>query len=441
MFLLKTAIPILASLCLVTACGQRAGKTNPATADTVAPAKPLLAPLPKEKYTHYNDACAHFFDSLLLRHNTFNGSILVAKDGNIVYEKYAGFVNPAAHKDSMTMTNAFHLASVSKTFTAMAVLKLWEQGRLSIDDTLGKYFPNFPYKDITIKMLLSHRSGIPNYVHYMDRMGWDKRKMVHNPDVLTSLYMMRPPLEFPSGRHFSYCNTNYALLALIIEKVSGQTYPDFMKQTIFDPLGMKDTYVFRPEDSARSMQSYQFNNRPFKTEFLDWVYGDKNVYSTVRDMLKWDQALYASAGLFKQATLDSAFAGYSFEKQGKRNYGLGWRMTFLDNGKKLLYHNGWWHGNNTAFIRLIDEKATIIVLGNKFNRRIYASKALSDLFGNYMQHGYSGGDDVEASPATGGGEPAVAAPAATKPAAVHVKAQRHLHRPGKASKHSRKKSK
>ena len=103
-------------------------------------------------------------------------------------------------------------------------------------------------------------------------------------------------------------------------------------------------------------------------------------------MLKWDQALYAGR-LFKQATLDSAFAGYSFEKEGKRNYGLGWRMTFLDNGKKLLYHNGWWHGNNTAFIRLTDEKATIIVLGNKFNRRIYSSKQAADIFGNYLQNG------------------------------------------------------
>jgi len=216
------------------------------------------------------------------------------------------------------------------------------------------------------------------------------------------LYMMRPPLEFPSGKHFSYCNTNYALLALIIEKVSGQAYSDFLKQTFFTPLQMKDTYVFSLKDTGRAMLSYQYNNRPFRMEFLDAVYGDKNVYSTPRDMLKWDQALYAG-GLFKQATLDSAFAGYSFEKEGKRNYGLGWRMTFLDNGKKLLYHNGWWHGNNAAFIRLTDEKATIIVLGNKFNRRIYASKHAADIFGNYLQKGNTG-EEVE-NTSTGGGEP------------------------------------
>jgi CubicO group peptidase (beta-lactamase class C family) len=410
MSLLKTVFPVLAVICLVTAClltacGQQPAKQAAVPADSIAYQQPLLQPLSKDKFRHYNEACAHFFDSLLLNRNAFNGSILVAKDGNIVYEKYAGFVNPATRKDSLGVGDAFHLASVSKTFTAMAVLKLWEEGRLNIQDTLGKYFPNFPYRDITIKMLLSHRSGLPNYVHYLDLNGWDKRKMVNNIDVLTSLYMMKPPLEFPSGKHFSYCNTNFALLALIIEKVSGQSYTAFLNQTFFGPLGMRDSYVFSLKDTAHAMLSYQYNNRPYKMEFLDAVYGDKNVYSTVRDMLKWDQALYAGK-IFKQATLDSAFAGYSNEKKGKRNYGLGWRMTFLDNGKKLLYHNGWWHGNNTAFIRLVDEKATIIVLGNKFNRRIYASKKLADLFGNYMQNGNTG-EEVE-NPSSGGGETVVA---------------------------------
>jgi CubicO group peptidase (beta-lactamase class C family) len=404
MSLIKTILSVTAILYLFTNCKQHTGSGSAAgVADSVPYQSTWPQPLAKDKWQRYNEACSHFFDSLLLSRGAFNGGILVAKDGNIVYEKYAGFVNPKLRKDSLGIGSAFHLASVSKTFTAMAVLKLWEEGRLNLGDTLGKYFPNFPYKDITVKMLLSHRSGLPNYVHYMELHGWDKRKMVSNPDVLTSLYMMKPPLEFPSGRHFSYCNTNYALLALIIEKVSGQPYSAFLNQNFFEPLGMRDTYVFSLRDTSRAMPSFEFNNRPFKMEFLDAVYGDKNVYSTVRDMLKWDQALYPGK-LFKQATLDSAFAGYSFEKHGKRNYGLGWRMTFLDNGKKLLYHNGWWHGNNTAFIRLLDEKATIIVLGNKFNRRIYSSKALADLFGNYLQHGNTG-DEVESSPSTGGGEP------------------------------------
>ena len=418
MFLVKTIIPVLVIVCLFTACNQHAkAQLSLIASDTaVIPPSPV-APLSKEQLHHYNNACSHFFDSLLLSRSAFNGSILVAKNGNIVYEKYAGFVNPATKKDSLGADNAFHLASVSKTFTAMAVLKLWEEAKLNIDDTLSKYFTDFPYKGITIKMLLSHRSGLPNYVHYLELNGWNKSKMATNTDVLNSLYTMHPLLEFPSGKHFSYCNTNYALLALIIEKVSGESYTAFLNHRFFVPLGMKDTYVFSLKDTARAMYSFQYNNRPYKLEFLDAVYGDKNIYSTVRDMLKWDQALYAGQ-LFKQSTLDAAFAGYSWEKQGKRNYGLGWRMTFLDNGKKLLYHNGWWHGNNAAFIRLTDEKATIIVLGNKFNRRIYASKHLADVFGNYMQNGNSA-EEVE-NTSTGGGEPNM-----VNAVAVH---HRHRHR-------------
>ena len=157
-----------------------------------------------------------------------------------------------------------------------------------------------------------------------------------------------------------------------------------MNEVFFKPLGMKNSYVYSLKDSTRGIPSFEWNNRKYETEFLDLTYGDKNIYSTVRDMLKWDQALY-SESMFSKATLDSAFAPYSFERDGKRNYGLGWRMTLLDNGKKFLYHNGWWHGNNTVFIRLLDEKATIIVLGNKFNKRIYKAKNLADLFGKYQQ--------------------------------------------------------
>jgi CubicO group peptidase (beta-lactamase class C family) len=159
----------------------------------------------------------------------------------------------------------------------------------------------------------------------------------------------------------------------------------YLESTFFRPLMMSDSYVFTPQEVARSLPSFEWNNKRFPYEFLDIVYGDKNIYSTVRDMLKWDQALYAGK-LFAKNTLDSAFSPYSFEKIGVRNYGLGWRMTLLPNGKKMLYHNGWWHGNNTVFIRLVDEEAMIIVLTNRFNRNIYSTKNLCNLFGNYMQN-------------------------------------------------------
>jgi CubicO group peptidase (beta-lactamase class C family) len=313
-----------------------------------------------------------------------NGSILVARKGQVLYEKYAGFANPRRPEDSITANTPFHLASVSKTFTGMAVLKLWEQGKLNIDDPVSNYLPNFPCAGVTVKMLLNHRSGIPKYDHYMGSLGWNRRKIMNNQDVLDFLIANRK--KIPVGRPdrgFSYSNTNYALLALIIEKVSGQFYGDYLKHTFFDSLGMRDSYVFTRADSARSLPSFYYSGRPYAFDYLDMVYGDKNIYSTVRDLLKWDQALHN--GLFKQSTLDAAYSPYSFEKPGTHNYGLGWRMYVLKNGKKLVYHNGWWHGNRTAFYRLLDEDVTIIALCNNDAKSIYTVKEMADYFGDYMQ--------------------------------------------------------
>ncbi|MFT4023075.1 MAG: serine hydrolase domain-containing protein [Flavihumibacter sp.] len=331
----------------------------------------------------YQAAVKGFFEKNFGRQG-FNGAYLVAKDGEIISEGYEGYRDPANRQGELAEHDAFHLASVSKTFTAMAVLKLWENGQLDINNDLSLYFDKFPYPGTTVKMLLSHRSGLPNYTNYLDAYRWNKKKAVSNLDVLSTLYTMHPPLQFPTGKRFAYCNTNYALLALIVEKVTGKAFPEYMRETFFQPLGMNDTYIFQPHDEARSLPSYEWNNRKYGLEFLDLVYGDKNVYSTPRDMLKWDEALY-SGHLFRDSTLQAAFTGYSYEKKGARNYGLGWRLTEVENGKKIVYHNGWWHGNNTVFIRLLDEHATIIVLGNKYNRAIYRSKQLCDLFGDYRQ--------------------------------------------------------
>jgi CubicO group peptidase (beta-lactamase class C family) len=142
-----------------------------------------VTPLTPEEVARYNKLISTHLDSTLGK-TRFNGSILVAKNGQIVYEAYNGFVNPRIHKDSITPTTPFHLASVSKTFTGMATLKLWEQGKLNIDDPVSKYLTGFPLEAVTVKMLLSHRSGIPKYDHYMGSMGWDKHKMVSNQDVL-----------------------------------------------------------------------------------------------------------------------------------------------------------------------------------------------------------------------------------------------------------------
>ena len=335
----------------------------------------------KAEFKRYYDAAEEFYANTLEKSH-FSGEFLVAKKGEIIFEKYAGHEHMNS-KDSINSLSALHLASVSKTFTAMATLKLWEEGKLQIQDEVSTYLPGFPYKGVTIKTLLNHRSGLPNYVHVMEQLGWNTKKIVYNQDVLDFLIANKARLQAAApGRSFHYCNTNYALLALIIEKVGGMPYPQFIYENFFFPFGMTNSYVFTMADSAKALPSYNYKNQQEKFTFLDAVYGDKNVYSTVRDMLKWETAL-TYGKIFKQATLDSAYTGYSREKKGIKNYGLGWRMLEYPNNDKIIFHNGWWHGNNTVFARLIQDSATIIILGNKYNRNIYQAKKLFNAFGDY----------------------------------------------------------
>jgi CubicO group peptidase (beta-lactamase class C family) len=336
----------------------------------------------------------------LLGNRGFNGSILVAKNGEILFEDYKGYSNFKT-KALITPNTPFHLASVSKTFTGMAILKLREQGKLELDDTVDEFFPGFPYQNITVQQLLNHRSGLNNYVYFMvdrrvetyrvkNKKGrWVRRTrtikmpplkpgLLTNQDVLDYMIKHRPALLFAPDRAFRYSNTNYALLALIIEKVTGQSYPTYMKDSLFIPLGMNDSYVFSVADTGNYIPSYRYNNVPYGIEKLDCIYGDKNVYSTVRDLLLWDRALHEGTYVSK-ASQELAYQPYSFENKSFHNYGLGWRLLNSPT-EEIVYHNGWWHGNNTVFTRYIKDSATIIVLGNRYNRNIYKAKALSSAF-------------------------------------------------------------
>ncbi|MFM6925752.1 MAG: serine hydrolase domain-containing protein [Ferruginibacter sp.] len=327
-------------------------------------------------------ACQAWYDTVLMQKG-FNGGMIVAKDGNIVFEKYTG-TGHLPGNDAITDSTPMHIASVSKTFTAMAVLKLRQDGKLNIDDEFSKYFPAFSYPGLTIRCLLSHRSGLPNYNYFMETLGWDKSRYVSNEDVLNYLVTRKGELPDinPPCAHFTYCNTNYALLALLIEKVSGLKYADYLNRNFFRPLQMKHTYVFSLADTLKAIPSYNWRGTMETFNFLDQVYGDKNIYTTPQDLLTWDRAL-TSGLIFTPETLEQAYAPYSNEKPGQHNYGLGWRMNIFPEGNKIIYHNGWWHGSNAAFIRLLKEKATIILIGNRFNRAVYHAKVLTSLFGDY----------------------------------------------------------
>ncbi|MBI5857374.1 MAG: beta-lactamase family protein [Sphingobacteriales bacterium] len=344
---------------------------------------PTPVSLNKDEFRHYYRAVNEFMDTSLLDKG-FNGGILIAKNGAIIYEKYRGLID-LRKKDSITASTSLHIASTSKTFTATAILRMVKEGKLFLDDSVNKFFPGFPYPGITVKMLLCHRSGLPNYLYFLSNSDWDKKVYAQNKDVLDFLIKSKPDKSFTANSRMAYCNTNYVLLALIIEKISGRSFPEYMKEKFFEPLQMKNTYVFSLKDTLAATPSFSNNGTYWNYDFLDGTYGDKNIYSTPQDLLKWDQAFYTEQILNKEL-LDSAFKGYSFEKPSIHNYGLGWRLEFLPNGKRVIYHYGKWHGFNSAFARLPDEKVTIIILGNRFTRAVYNAGYFSyDIFGDYMR--------------------------------------------------------
>ena len=396
---MKLFILILSISLLVVSCNSSSRNKKPDD-DSLTYYPPTPNKLDKKQFREYYRKLSAFFDTTLLNKG-FNGSILIAKDGEILYEKYSGKID-LRKKDSLTSATPMHIASTSKTFTAIAILRLVEENKLSLDDTLEKFFPNFPYAGVTIKMLLSHRSGIPNYLYFMSKNKWGilpnnkwNRQYATNQDVVKMIYEKRPDPTGTPGTRFSYCNTNFLLLATIIEKISGTNFPAYMQQHFFEPLQMTNTFVFTFKDTLTATPSFTNNGNYWNYDFLDATFGDKNVYTTPQDLLKWDQALYTEQVISKPL-LDSAFSPHSFEKQSIHNYGFGWRLQLLPNGKKIVYHFGKWHGANAAFTRLMDEKVTIIILGNRFNRAIYDAAHFSyDFFGDYQRLKSTDADEID----------------------------------------------
>lgn len=312
-----------------------------------------------------------------------NISFLVAKNGQIIYEKYSGF----ADKENNILNSAdtpLHIASVSKVLTAAAVLKLVEAGKIELDQKLTTLFKGFPYPDVTIRTLLNHRSGIKKYGYFTeDKAIWDTSKTITNKDILNLLITKKIPLDHPTDTHFVYNNTNYVLLALIIEKATGLKYSNAMKAIIFEPLGMNNTFVFDENTPLnKATPSYKWNYQKYEFDYLDAVYGDKNIYSTPRDLLQFDSSRN-DVNFLSKNLVDQIYKGYSYESKGVKNYGLGIRLREWDNGVKLFYHNGWWHGNTSSYINLKDENAVIIALSNKYTQKTYQVKRLSVLFGDY----------------------------------------------------------
>lgn len=335
------------------------------------------------KYIAENHQKIDFFYKKYWVKNDVSGGLLVAKDGQIIFERYDGYSN-FKDKIEINENTPIHLASVSKSITASAIMVLVHAGKIELDQKVQTILPLFPYPEITVRILLNHRSGLTNYAYFFDdRAIWDQRNQVTNQDILDVFIKHSVPLDFKTGKHFAYCNTNYAMLALIIEKITGLNYREAMKKIIFEPLKMEHTFVMDyAKDYKNQSQTYKGNYHKHELNHLETVYGDKNIYATPRDLLKFQQAV-ASKNYLSPKLIKEVFKGYSYERKGTRNYGLGIRMMEWSDGKQLFYHNGWWHGNTSSYVDLRDENVVIIALSNKYTTMTYKSFYLATLFGDY----------------------------------------------------------
>ena len=377
----QSFLTLTASLLILTSCSSKNNDKN----KTLSPAnsKPLdtaalLAYNPKNADKKIDEAMKE-----LHRTRGFNGNVLVAKKGKIVYENAIGWAD-YLHRDSLKIGSQFELASVTKTMTSTAILMLMERGKLTLDDDVKKFFPDFPYDGVTIRLLLTHRSGMMNYVYFIDDIyrsqHLNQKKGLTNAEAMKMIADYKPrPFNVPNKR-FLYNNSNFMVLGAIIEKVSGMSYADFMKQNVFAPASMAHTHVYSKAVYDKIPVDVVGHDRgqwrySVAQNFLDGPVGDKGIYSTVGDLFLFDRALRAGR-LLKQATLDSAYVPRNPMVHGHFSYGYGWR-TFTAPGQEVIYHTGWWHGFRHIYLRDMKNDITIVLLTNLANGSLLK---LDDLF-------------------------------------------------------------
>jgi CubicO group peptidase (beta-lactamase class C family) len=326
------------------------------------------------------------FVTVLEQNRLFNGSVLVAGEGRIIYSRSVGYAD-REHRIGNTDTTPFNLASLSKPFTSLAVLQLAEKGKLKLTDPMVKYFPDFPYPTITIRHLLSQTTGLPQLEQYED-----KYVKAHPDELITpakayaDLVSLKQPLSYQPGDNWSYNNGNYMLLAMLVEKVSRISFPEYMRKNIFAKAGMKKTYI-RGTYSANTPR-YIFPNMydsvyqnvdsldhtKINTYYnLGGLPGPGNVISTTEDLFRFDNALnegkLIDLRFFKQAwapvTLNN---GKTFHlRRSTRSYGLGWNVMDEPGKDTVVFHDGHIVGLITILYKDHTKKFTIIMHDNMEN--------------------------------------------------------------------------
>ena len=307
------------------------------------------------------------------------GNILVYEKGEIVFQSSNGLrtIDPI---DSLTLNSQFRLASVSKQFTSVAVMKLKLEGKLDYDQKVSSILNDFPHDNITIKHLLQHTSGIADYIKIINQdyvpQNSTKRDILGNDEILDIFYNSNPKLKFKPGEKYEYSNTGYLVLASIVEEVSKQHFREFLKENIFDPLNMNNTLLYSykegyDSDMPNRVFGYSLNEEKDGYELNDYhvvndVRGDGGIYSTINDLFKWNMALLDYKVVPKRL-LDEAWIAGTLNNGEDFGYGYGWVIG--DSSKpKSVFHSGGWVGFVTYLYNEIDTKSGYVILTNDSSR-------------------------------------------------------------------------
>jgi len=334
---------------------------------------------------------SHKLDSLLNRINKrhdFHGAVLVAKNKKIVYQNQVGYAD-FRKKTLINSESIFQLASVSKQFTAAAIMQLKEKNKLKLTDSVNTYFPDFPYKNITIRNLLNHTSGLPKYF-WVAEHEWKDNKPPTNKDLMEVLPISKAQRFFKPGRNFDYSNTGYFVLASIIEKITGISFNQYLQKNIFEPLNMKNSYVYSYQNDTirkNQLKGYRlyrgWKHIKIGNTVNDAIVGDKNVYSTLEDLFKWTYGLNSEL-LIKQESLELMYTKGETIYGRKVPYGFGFRLGMRD--EKNIYHYGKWNGFSTALTNYLEEDLVVIVLEHtSYSSLKYLNKKIKKIVSENFQ--------------------------------------------------------
>lgn len=323
-------------------------------------------------------------DSLALVHVSkgFNGNVLYSKNNSIVFTGNYGF-SDFSSKQALNDSTVFELASLSKQFTALAIVQLVEKGLIGYNTKVDKVIHKFPYQNITVEHLLRHQSGLPDYQKlFYDKKIWNRKKMASNQDVLNALAKLKPDLMFAPGSKYDYNNTGYVVLALIIETVSKQSYETYVTNNIFKHAGMNTARVLNIKKHTASLNNtakgYTYNKKKKKyqkvendknhkhVKWLNGVIGNRGIYASILDLEKWKKALRNNILITKKSKEQMFLVDAVSPK-----YGYGFAIYETESKGKWVYHNGSWSGYKTSAIYLPDSNEYLLILSNNRYEETY----------------------------------------------------------------------